>query len=206
MMPSPIYAAQTQPVRICNARVRGARQYASPQRKLEYLRPSARHGSWKWKEPRSLLERVPCGDKLEIVVAHHHHLARIGFELSQWSVEASDIRIRVLNAVAHNPTKERETKVLTSCAPAPTASPDSAVTDTKSWKTRIFPTMAQRQSMVLQNQTIGLLRKGSRPAAGVVAHSSQESHHHRSSKLVPIGKSSLGAHTKQLPECASQQR
>ena len=61
----------------------------------------------------SILERLPRGDKLQIVVAHRDRLARFGFELIEWLVQQNGGSVLVLNQPDASPESELTEDLLT---------------------------------------------------------------------------------------------
>ena len=116
----------------------------------------------------SLLERLHRGDKLTIVVAHRDRLARFGFELIEWMAEAE----RRQHPGSREPGSQPPTGTHRgysppSSIPSAADSTDSAATETKSRRIRLYPNRQQRQTLKLwldaarwcYNQTIAYLRQ-----------------------------------------------
>ena len=62
--------------------------------------------NFKRKGLQRILERLLCGDKRRIVVAHRDRLARFGSEVIRFLVEHNDGEVVVLNQSAHSPEQE----------------------------------------------------------------------------------------------------
>ena len=116
----------------------------------------------------SLLERLHRGDKLQIVVAHRDRLARFGFELIQWMAEQNGGQILVLENTDHSPQSRNSPRIFSpSSIPSVVGSTDSAATETKSKRIRLYPTAIQRTTLKLwfdaarwcYNETVAHLRK-----------------------------------------------
>lgn len=108
---------------ICYCRVSSQKQRDDLERQAAYMRekyPSAvvvcDIGSglnFKRKGLRSILERLLCGDVLEIVVANRDRLARFGFDLIQFIAERNGGKIVVLDGTSHSPEEELTKDLLT---------------------------------------------------------------------------------------------
>ena len=89
------------------ARVSSAKQRDDLARQVERLRTAYPHAdivqdigsglNFKRKGLRALLERLLCGDKLRVVVAHRDRLARFGFDLIAFLVERNGGEVLVLD-------------------------------------------------------------------------------------------------------------
>ena len=62
--------------------------------------------NFKRKGLQRILERLLCGDKRRIVVAHRDRLARFGSEVIRCLVEQNGGEVVVLNKTAHSPEEE----------------------------------------------------------------------------------------------------
>jgi len=62
--------------------------------------------SFKRKGLRSILERLLCGYKLTIIVAHRDRLARFGCDLIRYLVEQNGGELLVLDKTEHSPSQE----------------------------------------------------------------------------------------------------
>ena len=101
---------------VCCCRVSSAKQRDNLARQIAFRReryPEAEIVQdtgggldWKRKGLVSLLERLHCGDKLQVVVAHRDRLARFGFELIEWLAEQNGGSVLVLNQPDANPESE----------------------------------------------------------------------------------------------------
>ena len=69
--------------------------------------------NFKRKGLRSILERLLCGDVIEIVVAHRDRLARFGFDFIQLITERNGGKIMVLDGTSHSPEEELTKDLLT---------------------------------------------------------------------------------------------
>ena len=69
--------------------------------------------SLKKKGLHSILERLLCGDIIEIVVAHRDRFARFGFDFIQLITERNGEKIMVLDGTSHSPEEEFTKDLLT---------------------------------------------------------------------------------------------
>ena len=98
---------QSDPETICYCRVSSAKQRRDLERQIAHMRelyPDAQIVTdvagglnWKRKGLLSILERLHRRNKLTLVVAHRHRLARFGSELIEWLVQQNGGSILVLN-------------------------------------------------------------------------------------------------------------
>ena len=101
---------------LCYCRVSGKAQAANLASQVAYMRekfPEAEviedFGSginFKRKGLQRILERLLCGDKRRVVVAHRDRLARCGSEVIRCLVEQNGGEVVVLNQSAHSPEEE----------------------------------------------------------------------------------------------------
>ncbi len=106
----------TPPVVVAYARVSSHKQRDDLERQVAFLRgryPEAEIVTdiggglnWKRKGLVALLERLRGGAKLRLVVAHKDRLARFGFELLEWLVEANGGDVVVLGHTDASPERE----------------------------------------------------------------------------------------------------
>ena len=107
---------------VCYCRVSSSKQKDDLQRQVEWMREKYPDAeiiqdiggglNWKRKGLVTLLERLHSGDKLQIVVAHRHRLARFGFEVLQWLAEANGGSVLVLGNTDHSPELELTEDIL----------------------------------------------------------------------------------------------
>ena len=105
-----------EPVTVACARVSSPRQRDDLERQVAFLRaryPDAEvvtdiGGGLNWKRRGlvALLERLRAGAKLRLVVAHKDRLARFGFDLVAWFVEANGGEVVVLGHTDSSPERE----------------------------------------------------------------------------------------------------
>jgi len=101
---------------VCYARVSSSKQKDDLARQVVFFRERfptseiiqdiASGLNWKRKGLRTLLDRILRGDQLTIVVAHRDRLARFGFELIQYLVEARGGEVVVLDRTIDSPESE----------------------------------------------------------------------------------------------------
>jgi putative resolvase len=101
---------------ICYCRVSSTKQKDDLARQIIYMQeqfPGAEIiqdiGSglnYKRKGIKTILERLMCGDKLTIIVAHRDRLCRFGFELFQYLVEQNGGQLLVLDKTIYSPEQE----------------------------------------------------------------------------------------------------
>lgn len=104
------------PSLVCYCRVSSAKHRDDLERQIGFMRsfcPEAEIikdiGSglnFRRKGLRAILDRLLCGDKLTLVVAHRDRLCRFGFELIQYMVEQNGGKIIVLDQTVHSPESE----------------------------------------------------------------------------------------------------
>lgn len=107
---------KTQVEALCYCRVSSAKQKDDLARQVVFMRqryPEATIvkdiGSglnFKRKGLRAILDRLLCGDKLTIIVAHRDRLCRFGFELIEHMVNANGGEIMVLDDLTSSPEEE----------------------------------------------------------------------------------------------------
>ncbi len=101
---------------ICYCRVSSKKQRDDLARQVVYMRenfPKAEIVSdigsgLNYKRPglKTILDRLMCGEKLTIVVAHKDRLARFGTELIEHLVNTNGGELLVLNKTVHSPEQE----------------------------------------------------------------------------------------------------
>ena len=106
----------SKPVTVACARVSSPRQRDDLERQVAFLWarfPDAEVGddiggglNWKRRGLVALLERLREGAKLRLVVAHKNRLARFGFDLVAWFVEANGGEVVVLGHTDSSPERE----------------------------------------------------------------------------------------------------
>ena len=106
----------SEPVTVAYARVSSPRQRDDLERQVAFLRarfPAAEiitdiGGGLNWNRRVlvALLERLRAGAKLRLVVAHKDRLARFGFDLVAWFVEANGGEVVVLGHTDSSPERE----------------------------------------------------------------------------------------------------
>ena len=68
--------------------------------------------NFKRKGLQRILDRVLCGDKLRVVVAHRDRLARFGSEVFRYLLEQNGGEVVVLNQTTHSPEEELTSDLL----------------------------------------------------------------------------------------------
>ena len=101
---------------ICYCRVSSPKQRDDLERQAAYMREKYPNAvivcdigsglNFKRKGLRSILERLLCGDVIEIVVAHRDRLARPGFDFIQFITKRNGGKIVVLDGDSHSPEEE----------------------------------------------------------------------------------------------------
>ncbi len=107
---------------ICYCRVSGKAQADALAAQVQFLQeryPEAEiiqdFGSginFKRKGLQRILDRVLCGDKLRVVVAHRDRLARFGSEVFRYLIEQNGGEVVVLNQTTHSPEQELTSDLL----------------------------------------------------------------------------------------------
>lgn len=80
--------------------------------KAEIIKDVGSGINFKRKGLRTILERLLCGYKLTIIVAHRDRLARFGFDLIKYMVEQNGGELLVLDKIEHSPQQELATNFI----------------------------------------------------------------------------------------------
>jgi len=110
------YLGQNPEITVCYCRVSSYKQKSDLDRQIsfmqerfpnaEIIKDIASGLNFKRKGLNSILERAMRGDKLRLVVAHRDRLARFGFDLIKFIIEANSGRFLVLSEDALSPAEE----------------------------------------------------------------------------------------------------
>ena len=101
---------------VCYCRVSSTLQRDDLERQVEYMRgiypftevirDIGSGLTFKRKGPRTLLEQLMQGDKLQVVIAHRDRLVRFGIDLIRYLIEQNDGELVVLDQTEHSPQEE----------------------------------------------------------------------------------------------------